>query len=491
MSDHCHDASLDPDTALIWTGPSDSTTHRHKDASAPTIADGRPAVRTVYAALSGYLGRPPKVIDLGHSPHRKHFPNFIVEPESASVWPDCCDLALCSAPHRRDGAVHAREMLLKAVNNCASRVGIVLFETLWDDRALDRHDKLPVDLERLRSNFAFVHVIAEEQEDGGRGRRVLLFCSNRYWYADGHVGSFDTWTPCHNEIIGDSRQGTRRYFFSGDTVVKSFLFFGLHAADNRRDMDHETSFLSAPPIRGRSIPRVLAYRIGSGDAVLAVERLPGIPLSTVMARKTDYDPASVLVDMVERLDALERAGLFHNDLEPWNVLVSGDGSAALIDFAAITAENRPAWRPYSILLCFFLFAQALIDRRLPDRAAIPFPFLPYRLPRHYRRWAAMVWTYPRQRRNFALLKSCLEIALDGRPRRRQRDGVAGRLLRLYRRFSYGRSLINLQVSFFWVWIKVGGFRGPIGQALGSLIRSCTARPFTALVPTGVRRPDGR
>ena len=44
--------------------------------------------------------------------------------------------------------------------------------------------------------------------------------------------------------------------------------------------------------------------------------------------------AAVLRDVVAQLATLEAAGLYHNDVRAWNVLIGPDGRAALIDYGA-------------------------------------------------------------------------------------------------------------------------------------------------------------
>jgi predicted Ser/Thr protein kinase len=487
MTDQYDSTAPDLGAIPLWAEPSDFAPLTEGDRPCPITTDAPHEVRAVYTALSRYLWRLPKVLDPGH--YRTGFPPTPVPDQTpTSAGTEACDLVLFTvAGQIKD--THVREATLEAACGWADIAGVVLYETAWDDRIERQWHEPPGDLKRLRRGFAFVHTI-RESDDGNTGydRRVLLFCSNRYWYADGYLDAFDSWTPYSHEMVGDLRQGWRRYFFSADTIIKNYCLYGQPGRDNRRDMEFEVSFLLSPPVKNEPIPRLVAYHIGERDAVLVMERLPGILLTTAIKQNRDYDPALVLRNTLRSLDALERVGLFHNDLEIWNVLVGNDGSSALIDFASITGEERSAWLPYSLIHCFFLFAQNVIHRQLPSFSTAQFPVKPFSFPRDLRRWAALVWTHPPGERNFALLKSCLDTALEGRPLQRRRSGLIGRILRLYQRLSYHRALIDLQMSFFWEWIKAGGFRLKAGCIIGSLIRSFTARPLTALTPIPCRNP---
>jgi len=412
------------------------------------------AVLTVHAALTEHLARPPKVLDLSYNTYRSSSPTN-VNPEPAPPRSNGCDLVVS---HFSGDTVDesVREPMLETVCGWAVSAGIVLFETVWDDVSAERHDEIPDELERLRDSFAFVHAISDSHSGGAAGCRVLLFCSNRYWYADGRLGAFDSWTSCHSEVVGDTRRGTRRYFFSADTVVKNFLLCGPMARDNRRDIDLESSFLSGPPVELTFMPRLIAHHVGHHNGVLVMNRLSGFSLATAIVRNVDYDPTLVLGGVLESLSILEQAGLFHNDVELWNVLINDNGNSALIDFSSITGENRSAWLPYSLTHCFFLFAQNVIHRQLPYYFTGRFPIYPFKFPRRFRRWVAMVWSYPPDRRNFSMIRDCLITAVAGRSRGHHKPGGFGWLLRSYRRILYWFSLIEMQISFVPGWTKLGG-----------------------------------
>ncbi|MBN2225309.1 MAG: hypothetical protein JW765_11570 [Deltaproteobacteria bacterium] len=441
-----------------------------------------PAVLAVYAALSGHLRRPLNVLSLDGDPER-FISFFVPDPTPAQAGSDHYDLLVYTIP-RHTGDKPDGTALLDAAGACAGGVGAVLFETVWDDRAAERRDILPDDLRRLRQKFAFLHAVSEHDDDGGPGRRVLLFCSNQYWYANGHMGAFDSWAPYSSEITGGFRQGTRRYFFCTDKIVKNYCFCGSPAQGDRREMESEVSFLSDPPIEGKSIPRLVAYHIGGSDGVLVMERLPGILLTTAVLQGIDYNSALVLRDVLERLYDLERVGLYHNDIAQWNVLVNGNGGSALIDFASISDELRSSHWPYDPILHFFLFAQTVIRRRFLSSPMGLFPIVPFDLPRWYRRWAAQVWSRPREQRNFALLRTCLEAALDDRPSRRRQPGVIGMFSRWFRRLLYSRALVALQIRSFVKRLEIVTIRGIVRYAFTAVDRSSAPQPIRPLHHVG-------
>jgi hypothetical protein len=450
---------------------------RQPDVSTdPIFHNGLPCVRAVYTALSGHLRRPPRVLDLGRAegPRPLDSPPCPVPPRYEDI-----DLVLCTDAKARTG-----EALLDAMSGAAHAVGAVLFESVLDYWTAGRHDEPSDAFVRLRREFAFVHTIGEH--DAGGERRAVMFCSNRYWYVDGRLDAFDSWTPHSSEITGRPRQGSRRYFFGTDTVAKTYCFCGSSAWDNHPDMVREVSFLSNPPIQDTSIPRLVAHRFGNRDGALVMERLPGILLTTAVLRAIDYDPAPVLRAVLERLCALERVGLYHNDVAQWNVLVDGDRGPVLIDFASITDNLRSGHWPYDPILHFFLFAQTVIQRRFLSSPMGVFPIVPFDFPQPYRRWAALVWSRPRNRRSFALLKDCFEDALDDEVSRPKRAGISGRLTRRVRRIGYCRTLVSLQLEFFIRRLRIVTTAGIVRYLRARTGRLSAPQPIGSPLPPGVR-----
>jgi O-antigen chain-terminating methyltransferase len=129
----------------------------------------------------------------------------------------------------------------------------------------------------------------------------------------------------------------------------------------------------------------------------------------MMAEGVRYDARRIIRDVLGELCALESAGLFHDDVRVWNVLVAPDGSASLLDFGAISAERRDCAWPDDPLLSFWIFvhdvATAKVERILPQRQ----PFMsPLNLPADLRDWALTVWDRPVHDWSYRLFLECLD-----------------------------------------------------------------------------------
>ena len=68
--------------------------------------------------------------------------------------------------------------------------------------------------------------------------------------------------------------------------------------------------------------------------------VPGVRLSTLLARGIAFDAGRVLGEVLAELAALEADGWFHRDLRSWNVIVAEDGHSHLIDFGQVSRDER-------------------------------------------------------------------------------------------------------------------------------------------------------
>ncbi len=96
------------------------------------------------------------------------------------------------------------------------------------------------------------------------------------------------------------------------------------------------------------------------------------------------DPDRILRDILAELVALERAGLYHDDVRLWNVLVTPEGSARLIDFGSISTKRQDCTWPHDLMLSFVVFMREVFafghsgptELRLPlfDANRLPAPW---------------------------------------------------------------------------------------------------------------------
>jgi len=133
------------------------------------------------------------------------------------------------------------------------------------------------------------------------------------------------------------------------------------------DVVREARFLSSVSQEQRDdlrLPKLLSFRPGRCINTLTRQKMPGEVVTNF-----PEPPADQVVSQLLQLAAhYARAGLFHNDIRPWNVLWDGN-SIAFIDFAGVTDfEDDTEGLPQVLAL-----AATLASLLFPSEAArIPF-----------------------------------------------------------------------------------------------------------------------
>lgn len=105
---------------------------------------------------------------------------------------------------------------------------------------------------------------------------------------------------------------------------------------------------------------------------------------------------------------LERAGLYHNDVRCWNVLMSQEGKAILIDYGAISAEATDCSWLGDLLLSFLITVKEIVQRQIVPASPGREPALDFMtLPPRYRNAFIQAFGSDQASWTFAELQECL------------------------------------------------------------------------------------
>jgi hypothetical protein len=180
-----------------------------------------------------------------------------------------------------------------------------------------------------------------------------------------------------------------------------------------RDHRNEVAFLSDPPA-GFDAPALLLHGQNEREAWIVREQWPGELLIDLIRAGVRYDSDAVLRDVVTQLAALEAAGLHHNDVRAWNVLIGPDGRARLIDYGAISRDAKDCGWPRDLFLSFLIFAHETISGAVENLSPLRAPKLnPDDLPEPYRSAFWRLFDGPADAWRFARLRDgILETADD-------------------------------------------------------------------------------
>ena len=129
---------------------------------------------------------------------------------------------------------------------------------------------------------------------------------------------------------GEGWQGVLRRYRRGGMIARLSRDSYLWAGEDRTRSFREYRLLAAMRRQGLDVPAPLAaayWRQGPVyRAAILVERIPGVkPLAQMLAEPLWEPVAAAIVRM-------HRAGVWHADLNAFNILIGGEGRVWLIDF---------------------------------------------------------------------------------------------------------------------------------------------------------------
>lgn len=417
------------------------------DVSRPCV-DRLNTVFRIYDALQTQLSRPLRVLDLGcaqgffsfslaergaevfgldcldkniavcHALAEEH-PEFKVQFETGRIEEFCgrleadsYDLVLCLSVFHHIIHEKGLEAAQGIADSLAGSAGLLLVETALREEPLYWAESQPEDPRSLFKNCSFVQETAQHETHLSSVSRPLYAVGNHFWVVGDVCGALESWTDEPHAFAQGTHQGGRRYFFSPNAVVKKYRFDHSRGWINRQEFEREVAFFKNIP-EGFSAPACLASTGCETEGWVVLERLPGRLLLDLIRESADLDHMAVLHSVLEQLAALEAAGLYHNDVRTWNVLVEENGKPVLLDAGSISSEQNDCVWPENVFLSFFIFVHELLTGEIaPVDSLRILRMTPYSLPQPYRSWAAAIWQYPVDEWSFGLMLKLMDPSTE-------------------------------------------------------------------------------
>lgn len=408
-----------------------------------SCADRLAHIARIHDALQHLLGRPLKVLDLGCAQGyfsfnlaergaQVHGVDFLdkniavcnslaqenpgltvsfetgrVEDTIAGLSPEQYDLALgLSVFHH---IVHEKGVgAVKAMfDQAAAHCGALVVELALRDEPLYWAPAQPEDPCSLLEGIAFVHELYRHETHLAPIPRPLFVASNRFWILDGQAERFDSWSSDPHALAQNTHQGSRRYFFSAQALLKTYRFDHPRGEYNQAEFELELKFLQQPPT-GLDTARLVLF--GESDKLgwLVVERFPGRLLLDLLREGASVDSRAVLLAVLKQLAVLEEAGLYHDDVRTWNVIVAEDGTPHLIDYGSIGSRPQDCVWPHNLFLSFLIFVREVVTGIVDDPDPLrTIAISPFGLPQPYRAWTTQLWRRPLGQWSFKLMHETL------------------------------------------------------------------------------------
>ena len=414
-----------------------------------TCSDRLEHIVRVHDNLRSLLGRPLNVLDLGCA--QGYFCFKLAERGATVHGVDYLDknIALCNALAQSYSQLHVsfetgrvedaierlepgrydlvlglsifhhiiHEKGVEAVKSLLARTailsGALVVELALREEPLYWGPSQPEDPRVLLETVAFFHEIARHGTHLAPIPRPLFVASNRYWILGDAACSFESWSTEPHALGEGFHEGSRRYFFSADCVLKMYQFNHPRGAQNKAEFKREIRCLQNPPPEFPT-PALIAYDESETDAWLIERRISGRLLLDLLREGVEIDRYAVILAILSQLATLEKAGLYHDDVRTWNVLVAEDGATHLIDYGSLSTKKLNWGWPDDLFLSFLIFvrevATGVVDSPDPLRVI---SISPYGLPQPYRAWAASLWCRPLAEWSFELMhRALLEVSAD-------------------------------------------------------------------------------
>lgn len=291
-----------------------------------TLVIGDPGARlcTALRARGHHVECCPDLQQISGAEHK-----VVVSPtlEGLSALSTTWDLAVAVDGFGRLQEVHSRQRLAGFLAWLSDRAAVVVIEAPRQALAPGLHELGPYLTGEFLSAFPFVSEFPGmdcRSERSDAAPPVLVASRQGLLYKG-------DWLPSDRLVLlgRDLRESPVSTYRHGDTVFKieraSTDYF------ERCEASSEAYFLTSVDDDTRealALPRLVSSEHGRAVTTIARQWVPGVPLLPGACRGGRV-PLSAVIDFAVRW---ARAGLFHNDLRPWNLLWDGETISA-IDYA--------------------------------------------------------------------------------------------------------------------------------------------------------------
>ena len=293
---------------------------------------------------------------------------------------------------------HGAEYVFDLFNILSKKVETGVFEFALNTEPLYWASSQPEEPRKLIEPYAFHHHLSMYGTHLSAIERPLFFASNKYWHIENIFGVIDSFTQRSHQLDNLFHGNNRRYYFSENKIIKIFL--GENDSNNYLELMNESIFLKneTPGFRDS---KLICYGSNSSESWLVRTSVPGRLLLDIILNNEYYDDEKIISGVLEQVAILEKNGLYHNDLRPWNILIGDDEQVYLIDYGSISNFVADGDDLYGQMLSFFVLIKEIAQHKVRVQGSQRPPFIsPYDFPEKYKEWMTKVWMMPSQQWNF-------------------------------------------------------------------------------------------
>lgn len=293
---------------------------------------------------------------------------------------------------------HGVEFVLHLFEVLSKKIETGIFEFALDSEPLYWAESQHAEPREFIEYFNYQHQLSMYGTHLSAVERPLFFASNKYWNIDSDYGVIDHFSKQSHQLDESYHNGNRRYYFSGDKIIK--IFINSSNYDDWTELNNEYNFLLSP-VEGYRTPEIIHYGSNTGESWLVRKIIPGTLLLDKLIGKEDFDDLLVIEQVLQQLACLERNGLYHNDLRPWNILIGQDGNVYIIDYGSISDLILDGDDLYGQMLSLFILIREIACHEVRNTHSRRPQFIsPTDFPVKYKAWLNSIWCLPSAEWNF-------------------------------------------------------------------------------------------
>lgn len=224
------------------------------------------------------------------------------------------------------GFDYARELMTKL----ADKSEYVLTELAVKEEPLYWNENLPSKYEAWFDKVLFFDEQCFFDTHLSEHKRPFVFYSNIFCYLDGDFFSITEYKQSAYE--GKPVDPEKRYYLCNDNTVLVKLFRNV-SEYFKTEIRSEERFLSENSDLD-FVPEIIKYEENERRIIEITSIRYASLLSDLLKQDNQIDYVVVFKDILDECVELEKRGIYHNDLRPWNICVDEDGHAFMIDFGA-------------------------------------------------------------------------------------------------------------------------------------------------------------
>jgi O-antigen chain-terminating bifunctional methyltransferase/kinase len=253
------------------------------------------------------------------------------------------------------------------LGNLAKKTKFAFYELAVKEEPVYWSEALPEDERQVLDKYSFTKLISKFETHLSNICRPMYFASNYYTLDNNVVDHFNKFLIQSHSFEYGAHCSSRRYFLSENYIMKVFEKKRLDSLNvNVIELLNEKEKLEYLNENGFDNLKLISYEEDSNRMYLKRTIYHGELLSDIIDNLSSDEKWSVFDNVLKDLLELEKLGLYTNDLRPWNVIVSDDFEARLIDYGSISNEMKDCSNPSSIFASFVLFVIELFSGKVSE-----------------------------------------------------------------------------------------------------------------------------